>query len=86
MALLPIAVEVDGVPATIYEVSKHEITPELKIYSASVQITYKGMPSKIFTIDAYSEDDLMAKLKIEVTKIKFMELAYGLDFVKRVIA
>ena len=85
ITLPPFYVEVDGVRALILEVSKTEVIPGEPWYHASIQLEYKGIVSKIFTLDARSERDLLDKLKIEVSKLKFMEYAYGTEFLKRVI-
>jgi len=86
ITLPPFYVEVDGARALILEVSRTEVVPGDVWYHASVQIEYKGMRSKTFTLDARDEEDLLTKLKVEVTKLKFMEYAYGTEFLRRVMA
>jgi len=86
IVLPPFSVEVEGAIATILEVSKTEPVPGEAWYHASIQIEYKGMRSRTFTLDARDEKDLLDKLKIEVTKLKYMELAYGTEYLRRVMA
>ena len=83
--LLPIFLEVDGVPVMLIELSKQEPIWGNPYYIASVRIIYKGIQSKIFPLFINSPKDLLNKLKVEITKIKFIEHIYGLEEVRRVI-
>jgi len=85
ITLPPFYVEVEGARALILEVSRTEPVPGDVWYHVSTQIEYKGMRSKTFTLDVRSEEDLLTKLKMEVTKLKFMEYAYGTEFLRRVM-
>jgi hypothetical protein len=84
--LLPIFLEIDGVPVMLIEASKQEPIYGAPYYVASVKIIYKGVHSKVFPLIVRDENDLRNKLKVEITKIKFIEAIYGLEEVKRVIA
>jgi len=85
LILTPFSVEVDGVRIDILEVMKLTYPSGDKRYIVSCRMHYKNVTSKIFPLFVKSEEDLLNKLKVEVTKVKFLELAYGLDEVKRVI-
>ena len=85
ITLPPFYVEVEGARALILEVSRAEAVPGDVWYIVSTQLEYKGIRSKTFTLQARSEEDLLNKLKMEVTKLKFMELAYGTEFLRRVM-
>jgi len=84
--LLPIFLEVDGVPVMLVELSKQEPVWGDPYYIASVKIIYKGIASRVFPLFVRSEKDLLNKLKVEITKIKFIDYMYGLEEVKRIIA
>jgi len=82
----PFYVEVDGVRVQILESSKHTLLTGETWYIVSCRIIYKGITSKIFPLFVRNEEDLVNKLKIEITKIKFLDYAYGLEEVRKVIA
>jgi hypothetical protein len=84
--LLPIFLEVDGVPVMIVEVSKQEPVYGFPYYITSVKIIYKGIHSRVIPLFVRDTKELINKLKVEVTKIKFIDYMYGLDEVKRLIA
>jgi len=86
LILTPFSVEVDGVRVDILEVMKLTYPNDYKMYIVSCRIRYKGITSRIFPLFVKNEQDLFNKLKVEVTKVKFLELAYGLDEVRRVIS
>jgi len=85
ITLPPFYIDVEGARALVLEVSRAEAVPGDVWYLISTQIEYKGMRSKTFTLQVRSEEDLLTKLKIEVTKLKFMEYAYGTEFLRRVM-
>jgi hypothetical protein len=84
--LLPVFIEVDGVLVMLIEVSKHESVYGPPHYTVSVKIIYKGIHSRVFSLSVRDEADLRNKLKVEVTKIKYIDYMYGLDEVRRLIA
>jgi hypothetical protein len=84
--LTPIFLEVDGVPVQLIEVSKHQLTTGEVWYIASVRIIYKGIQGRVFPLFVKNTQDLTNKLKVEITKLKFIEYAYGIEEVKRILA
>ena len=86
LLLPPVTIEVDGYLVDIIEVLKLESFSGSVTFSVSVRINYKGIKSRVFSLDVRNESELIKKLKIEITKIKFMELTYGLDEVRRIIS
>jgi len=54
-------------------------------YLVVVRLVYRGIRSRPFSIPAKDMGDLINKLKIEVSKLKFMELVMGLPEVRRLI-
>ena len=81
----PFYMEIDGVTIEVLEVLKHQLISGDKFYTVALRIHYKDIVSKIFNLTVKDEEELKNKLKIEITKIKFMEYAYGLKYVKGVI-
>ncbi|RLE47283.1 MAG: hypothetical protein DRJ18_03440 [Candidatus Methanomethylicota archaeon] len=86
ITLPPFYIDVEGVRALVLEVGKTELSPEEILYTASIQLEYKGMRSRTFFLQARDERDLLDKLRLEVSKLKFIELAYGTEFLRRLIA
>lgn len=83
--LPPFSVLVDGVEWTILESVKQPIISGEMYYRVVVYVNYKGVKSKAFSLFVKDEKDLLNKLKVETTKIKFMDYSYGLEYVKKVI-
>ena len=83
--LLPVFLEVDGVLVMLVEVSMQKPVYGPPYYIASVKIVYKGIHSRVFPLIVRDENDLRNRLKVEITKIKFIEAMYGLEEVRRVI-
>jgi len=83
--LPPFCIEIDGTPIEILEIIKHQLITGETQYTVALRIRYKGITSKIFSITVKSIEELKNKLKIELTKIRFMELTYGLKYVESVI-
>ncbi|MCL7388579.1 MAG: hypothetical protein LZ173_01380 [Thaumarchaeota archaeon] len=83
--LLPIFLEVDGVPVMLVEVSKQEPVYGSPYYITSVKIIYKGIHSRVIPLFVRDTKELINKLKVEITKIKFIDYMYGLDEVRRII-
>ena len=77
--------EIDGVTVEVLEVLKHQLISGDKYYTVALRIHYKNIISKIFHLTVKNIEELKNKLKIEITKIKFMEQSYGLKYVKGVI-
>ena len=85
LLLTPFFIEVDGCEVTIFESLKREMVTGQTWFFVVVSIDYKGIKTRRYTLAVRDTQDLINKLKIEITKIKFMEYAYGLDYVKRLI-
>jgi len=69
----------------LIELSKQEPVWGEPYYIASVKIIYKGIASRTFPLFVRDQRDLLNKLKVEITKIKFIDYMYGLDEVRRII-
>jgi len=82
----PFVIEIDGVPVEIIEVLKSELVSGDTWYHIVVSINYNGIKSRRYSLDVKDIKDLTNKLKIEITKIKFIHYAYGIDEVKRLIS
>jgi len=83
--LPPFSIEVDGCRVDIIEVLKRELVTGETVYFVSVRINYKGIQSRVFPLLVRGNEDLINKLKVEITKVKFIEYAYGIEEVKRLI-
>lgn len=81
----PFSIEVDGHVFDVIEVLKTQLLNGETWYHVVVRLNYKGIKSRTYTLDVRSEQDLINKLKAEVTKVKFMEYAYGIDELRRLI-
>lgn len=81
----PFSIKVDGYLVDILEVLRRELVTGDVLFFVVVQIHYKGITSRRYTLCVRDEKELENKLKIEITKIKFIELAYGLKEVERLI-
>jgi len=83
--LTPFSLEVDGYLVDVLEVLERKLVTGDTWFFAVVQIHYKGITSRKYTLAVRSEKELINKLKIEITKIKYLELIYGLKEVERLI-
>jgi hypothetical protein len=81
----PFSVEIDGYQVDILEVVKTQLVSGDKWYHVVVQVNYKGIKSRRYTLDVKNEQDLINKLKVELTKIRFIDYAYGTTELKRLI-
>jgi len=81
----PFFIEIDGVPVQVLEVLKFEYVSGDTWYDVIVSINYNGIKSRRYGLYVKDIKDLKNKLKIEITKIKFIDYAYGRDEVKRLI-
>lgn len=81
----PFSLDIDGVLVDVLEVSKQPLPNGETWYIASCSIRYKGIKSKVFPVFVRNEEDLKNKLKIEVTKVKMLEITYGLEELKRLM-
>jgi len=81
----PFFLEVDGVKVEVLEALKHSLISGEVFYTIALRIHYKDIISRIFRLTVRNVDELRDKIKVEVTKIKFMEYAYGIKYVRSVI-
>jgi len=71
----PIFLDVDGAKVTILEITSRKWVDGSTHYIVSCQVEYGSYKSPIFQLDVKSNDELMAKLKVEVSKLKLMSYA-----------
>jgi hypothetical protein len=83
--LTPLFMEVDGVTVQLVESSKHQLPSGEAWYIVSVKIIFKGLQSRVFPLFVRNTQELVNKLKAEITKVKFIYYTYGLEEVKRLI-
>jgi len=83
--ILPTTLFVDGFEVQILESIKTPLPPNRTIYHVVVSINYKGVKSKPYTLQVSDERDLVRKLRIEITKLKLVELEYGIETVRDII-
>jgi hypothetical protein len=81
----PFFIEVDGCQVQVLEVLDSKLMGSDTAFHVVLTINYKGINSKTYSLDAKGTEDLVNKLKIEITKIKFLDYAHGLETVKRLI-
>lgn len=81
MVVPPFQLLVDDTPFEILEVIQHQIGG----YSVAVRMVYKGIQSRVLDVSAKDEKDLLNKLRVELSKIKWIEYIYGLEEVRRTI-
>jgi len=55
-------------------------------YIVSVRVFYKEMTSRTYPLFVRDTKDLVNKLKVEITKLKFIDYGYGLEEVARLIS
>jgi hypothetical protein len=82
----PFFIEVDGCQVQVLEVLKDELISGDIWYHVFISINYKGIWSKRYSLDVKNIEDLVNQLKIEITKIKFTDYAYGIDEARRLIS
>ncbi len=82
----PFIILVDEIPVTIYEVYKSVLVSGDVFYHAVIEINYKGIRSKRYTIDAKDYNSLINKVKVEIDKIKFIEYSFGINEVRRLLS
>jgi hypothetical protein len=83
--LTPLFLEVDGVTVQLVEVSKRQLVSGDVWYICSVKVIYKGIHSKVFPLYVKDTQDLKNKLKVEITKLKFIDYSYGIEEVKKLL-
>jgi len=83
--ITPLEIDIDGVPVTVWEVLRTQLINGEVWYHFVVSINFKGIESRRVTIDARNMDELVEKLRTEITKLKVIYYARGINEVKRVI-
>jgi len=86
LQLPPFFLEVDGCKVQVLEVLKSQLVSGATWYHIAVIIDYKGIKSRRYTLNVRDTKDLLNKLKVEITKIKFIDYGYGLAEVRRLIS
>jgi len=71
--LTPFHIQIEDATVTVWEVRK--VPPDQ--YNCAITITYKGITSKRYGLIVKNPKDLHNKLKIELTKLKFINLSLG---------
>jgi hypothetical protein len=84
--LPPFFIEVDGCPVEVVEVVMNQLVTGETYFRIVLSIIYKGIQSRTYSLVARDTEDLVNKLKIEISKIKFAEYSKGLNEVKRMIS
>jgi len=77
----PFDIQIDDAVVTVWEVLK--LVPDQ--YNCTVSIKLKGIESKRYGIVVKNQKDLRNKLKIEITKLKFVDLSMGRDYLRKVM-
>jgi len=72
LQITPFTIRVDKVLVQIIEVLKSALG-EIGGYHVSLSINYKGTWSRPYNMTVTDMKDLIRKLKIEITKLKFIE-------------
>jgi hypothetical protein len=81
----PFSFEVGGARVDVLEIIRTRLPDGAERFHAAVRIVYKGIASRIFTLDVKDADELVNKATVEVNKIKWCEYVYGLEEVRRLI-
>lgn len=81
----PFSIQVEDAVATIWEVIPITFPTGEKRYHVTLTINYRGIESRRFHLDVKSNEDLKNKLKIELTKLKFIYYGYGGDVLRKLM-
>jgi len=75
----PFSIVVDGVEVEIVEVA-----PVMSgFYVAVCRVKFEGVVSRNFQLLVRDMEELERKLKVEITKVKYMYYAFGLEELRR---
>ena len=77
--LLPIDIEVEGCTATLLEAAKMPISG----YQVSVQVRCGDAVSRVFQVTYRDGKELAKRLAVEVAKLKYALLLYGVEELRR---
>lgn len=83
--LTPFSTVIDNAIVDVLEVLESRLISGERYFHVVVQINYKDIKSKRYTLDVKSMDELIYKLKVEVNKIKYIEYIYGINELRRLI-
>lgn len=81
IAILPAEVEVEGCTVYIFEVAKLAFPTD--VYYASCQVKCDDALSNIFPVTYKDGKELGMKLRIEVSKFKYLLWLYGKNYLKQ---
>ncbi|RLI87532.1 MAG: hypothetical protein DRP01_01615 [Archaeoglobales archaeon] len=81
----PFFLKIDGELVEVLEILKSRLITGEEWYHVVVSIHYRGMRGKPYSLSVRSLKELENKLKIEITKLKMIEFAYGIEEVRRLI-
>jgi len=79
--LTPFQIQIEDATITVWEVLK--LPPDR--YTCTITITYHGIQSKRYPLIVKDQKDLQNKLKIELTKLKFIRLSLGEDALRQIM-
>jgi len=82
--ITPFFIRVDGCRVEVIEVRKSR-QGEYGGDHVALSINYKGIWSRRYDITVRDMKDLIRKLKVEITKLKYIDYAYGIEEVERLI-
>jgi len=71
----PFTVELDGAKVHILEVTERKWVDKKKHYLVTCYVEIGNHRSQVFTLDVTSNEELKAKLRVEIAKMKFMLLS-----------
>ncbi|MHC1563779.1 MAG: hypothetical protein ACXQTF_00430 [Candidatus Hecatellaceae archaeon] len=77
-------IDVDGVQAHILEVLKTSTPWSGDEYHVVVKLTWNNVSTRNFTIDVKNERELIAKLRIEASKMKLFKFLHGEEALRKV--
>lgn len=71
----PLSVEIDGARVFILEASSYNTLYGAKRHIVSCKIVLKNFATPVFPLDVANNDELLWKLKAEISKIKLLLLS-----------
>ena len=80
----PFTLAVDGCLVTILEVLKHE-APWGTEYTVALRADCGKISSRVFSLTVRDEEELKAKIKAEIAKLKIMRLELGDELTQEIV-
>lgn len=74
----PVIAEVDGARVHILEITENEWVDGKKHFIVTVFVEWNGYRSGVFDLDVTSNAELLAKLRVEIAKMK-LQVMMGYD-------